>query len=113
MWLLIPEGFYSIVQKRGEDGLCVRSRSRDDLERFRTAYAPDLGEITETPQNDYRYRARIGHEQFAEALAAVGRGIGYDNFKSEVGRRDRERAHVYSDVWDTLGSIQPGRPYGG
>ena len=28
MWLLIPEGFYSIVQKQGEEELCVRARVR-------------------------------------------------------------------------------------
>ena len=33
MWLLIPEGFYSIVQKEGEEELCVRARVHADLDR--------------------------------------------------------------------------------
>ena len=43
MWLLIPEGFYSIVQKPGETELCVRARDRGDLDRLRESYMPGAG----------------------------------------------------------------------
>ena len=111
MWLLIPEGFYSIVQKPGETELCVRARDSGDLDRLRESYMPGLGPTKETPGSDYRYRAWIGRDALAEGLGAIGRDLAYSNFKSEVGRRDPERAHLYSRVWSTLGSIQPGGPY--
>ena len=113
MWLLIPEGFYSVVQKPGEAELCVRARARDDLDRLRERYMPELGPTTETPSGDYRYRAWIDREALAEGLGAIGRELAYSNFKSEVGKRDPERAHLYGRVWSTLGSIQPGGPYAG
>jgi hypothetical protein len=112
VWLLIPEGFYSIVEKPGDADLCARARDRGDLDRLREAYMPALGPTTETPGRDYRYRAWISREALAEGLAAVARGLSYSNFRSEVGGRDRERAHLYSRVWSTLGAIQPGGPYG-
>jgi hypothetical protein len=111
MWLLIPAGFYSIVQKTGEPDLCIRARDRGDLDRLREAYMPQLGETEETPGRDYRYRAWISREAFSDGLAAVARDLTYSNFKSEVAKHDPERAHVYSRVWTTLGSIQPGGPY--
>jgi hypothetical protein len=111
MWLLIPEGFYSIVQKPGEADLCVRARNPGDLERLREMYMPGVGPMKETPGHDYRYRAWVSRGALAEGLAAIARDLAYSNFKSEVGRRDPERAHVYSDVWTVLGSIQPGGNY--
>ena len=111
MWLLIPEGFYSIVHKPEEDDLCVRARDRGDLDRLREVYMPGLGPTTETPGHDYRYRAWISREALSDGLTAIASSLDYPNFKSEVTRRDPERAHLYSRVWNTLGSIQPGGPY--
>jgi hypothetical protein len=42
-WLLIREGFYSIVQKVGDAELCVRARDAGDLDRLRKTYMPELG----------------------------------------------------------------------
>ena len=92
MWLLIPEGFYSVVQKNGETDLSVRARVKDDLERLRERYLPELSEIIETPQGDYRYRAWVDRASFADALARIGQELDYDNFKSEVARRDPARS---------------------
>ena len=111
MWLLIPEGFYSVIRKHGDDRLCVRARVRDDLDRLRDRYLPDLTETVETPGSDYRYRAWINPEQFAAGLAAVGRAIDYPNFKNEAARVDHGRADAYHQVWEALGRLQPGGPY--
>jgi hypothetical protein len=111
MWILTPDGFYSIVQKPRETNLCIRARVGADLDRLREKYLPALTETKETPGGDYRYRAWATHEAVADALAAITRDLHYDNFKSEVGRHDRERAHAYHDVWDVLGRLQPGGPY--
>ena len=70
-----------------------------------------LGQTKETPGHDYRYRAWVSRDALAEGLAAIARELAYANFKSEVGSRDRERAHIYGDVWRALGSIQEGGPY--
>jgi hypothetical protein len=96
MWLLIPEGFYSIVHKLDEADLCVRARDRGDLDRLREAYMPGLGPTMETPGRDYRYRASIFREALSDGLTAIAGSLDYPNFKSEVTRRDPERAHVYS-----------------
>jgi hypothetical protein len=112
MWLLIPEGFYSIVQKEGEKELCVRARVRTDLDRLRETYLPTLGETVETPGGDYRYRAWIGRDDLAAGMAGIARNLAYSNVKDEVARRDPSRAHVYSRVWSVLGELQPGGPYG-
>lgn len=111
MWLLIPEGFYSIVQKPGEEELCLRARHISDLDRLRDEYMPGLSQTTETPGHDYRYRAYVSRDGLAEGLAAIARRLAYANFKSEVASRDPERAHIYGRVWSALGSIQPGGPY--
>ena len=112
MWLLTPDGFYSIVQKRGDVDLCVRARVGADLDRLREKYLPSLTETVETLDGDYRYRAWASHEDVAAALATIVRELDYDNFKDAVVRRDLERAETYHDVWDVLGRLQPGGPYG-
>lgn len=112
MWLLIPEGFYSIVQKEGEKELCVRARVSVDLDRLRETYVSALGETVETPGGDYRYRAWIGRDELAEGMAEIVRNLGWANFKDEVARHDASRAHLYGRVWSILGELQPGGPYG-
>jgi hypothetical protein len=111
MWLLTPDGFYSIVQKAGEDELCVRARDAGDLDRLRARFLPTLTDTIETRGGDYRYRAWVSRDALAEGLAAIARDLDYANFKDEVARRDPERAHVYSRVWNVLGDIQEGGPY--
>jgi hypothetical protein len=111
MWLLIPEGFYSIVQKPGDQNLCVRARVVDDLDRLRASYLPTLSETVETPGGDYRYRAWISRDALAEGMAEIARSLDYPNFKNAVAHRDPNRAHAYGRVWATLGELQPGGPY--
>ena len=112
MWLITTDGFYSVVQKRGEERLSVRARVGADLDRLRERYMPALSKTLETPEGDYRYRAWISRDELAEGLARVARDVTYSNFKDEVGRKDPERERAYHDVWEVLGRLQPGGPYG-
>src|SRR5690348_1844856 len=111
MWLLTPDGFFSIVQKTDEEDLCVRARDAADLDRLRSRYLPTLNKTLETHGGDYRYRAWVSREALAEVMVAIVRDLDYSNFKNEVARRDPERAHLYGEVWSVLGQIQPGGPY--
>src|SRR3954466_10413144 len=103
MWLLTPDGFYSIVQKPGEDELCIRARDAGDLDRLRSRYLPTLTATLETRGGDYRYRAWVSRDALAEGLAAIAPDLDYSNFKNEVHSRDPERAHIYGNVWSALG----------
>jgi hypothetical protein len=103
MWLITTAGFYSIVQKPGEKDLTIRSRVRKDLEALRDKYLPNLGEIVRNENTDYRYRAKVSPEKFAEAAAQMVRDIDYDNFKNTVAQvQGHRRSHIYSGVWEDL-----------
>ena len=112
MWIMAPEGFYSIV--KGEDifadsagKLQVRARAAEDLERLRE-WIPDLGPTIRTPDGDYLYRAFAPAEAVASGFAAMMATIDYANFKNEVARIDPDRSHLYARVWGTLLDIQHG-----
>ena len=110
MWLITTTGFYSVVPKpwdRKIGTLTVRARSRSDLEALRAAGLPELGEVLEDADADYRFRAQAPKDAVARAVQAQVSAIDYDNFKSAVGKRQgKERAHTYLDVWGALRSIQ-------
>ena len=110
MWLITPTGFYSIVEKptdRGKGTLTVRARVRGDLLALRRAYCPSLGQVRESDDTDYRYRATAKRADVARALAAMIDGLGYSNFKSEVAiQQGLDRAHLYHDVWNVLRRLQ-------
>jgi hypothetical protein len=112
MWLITTTGFFSIVEKpwdRAPGTLTVRARAREDLEALKAGSLPELGEIAEDADADYRYRAQAPREAVVRAVAAEARGIDYDNFKSAVAaRQGRQRADVYHRVWDALYRIQSG-----
>jgi hypothetical protein len=115
MWVFTPEGFYSAIEWRRNDEhqgqICVRTRSRGDLNRLRK-WIPGLTETIVTPNGDYRYRAWCSHVEWADGLAAMGEAIDYSNFKTEVGRFDRGRERKYHRIWSILGEIQKDGPYG-
>src|SRR4051812_29928635 len=106
MWLITPFGFFSVVQKPAESDLTVRARVGADLDRLREHYMPTLAPTTTSTHTDYRFRATISHEAYALGLAEIARDIHYSNFKSEVGRVDPTRAHVYARVWEVLWKLQ-------
>ena len=109
MWFITSIGFFSIVRKPEDVAsgtLTVRARVRGDLEALRKA-CPELGEIEESPHNDYRFRARGPKATVGAALARLAEEIDYDNFKAAVGARQGcERAEVYHGVWDVLYRLQ-------
>lgn len=103
MWLMMTFGFYSVVQKNGDDDvLTVRARSAADLEALR-ARVPALGPTDHESGTDYPVRARIARADFALAMSDLARDLDYANFKSAVAQRHgRERAHTYGKVWGVL-----------
>jgi hypothetical protein len=112
MWLITTTGFYSIVEKiwdRAAGTLTVRARAKADLEALRSAGLPELGDIKEDPNADYRFRAQAPRPAVIRAVAAQVEALDYDNFKSAVARRQGSaRVHLYHCVWDVLYRIQSG-----
>jgi len=107
MWLMTNFGFFSVVQKPGDELLTVRTRVKKDLEMLREKYIPGLGEIIDTPKADYQFRTRVQKEVFAEAMRKVALDISYDNFKNSVVKvQGSKRAHIYHDVWSTLWDLK-------
>lgn len=115
MWLLTPIGFFSVVQKASDvaaDTLTVRARVKGDLQALRAQYLPDLGEITESKTNDYRFRAVASRADVIAAMAALVQDLSYSNFKSQVAKvQGAARADLYHDVWSALYRLQaePGK----
>lgn len=107
MWLFTNFGFYSIVQKRGDRELTIRSRVKGDLEALSERYLPSLGEITEGGGSDYPFRAKASHAAVAEAMAKAVADIKYHNYKQAVGEmQGRERERVYEKVWSALMKLE-------
>lgn len=106
MWLFTTVGFFSIVEKPIEGAktnapmLAVRSRVPGDLEALREKYMPELSEPIATPSGDYKFRASISHEDFAKGMTKIVSDLHYDNFKSEIGRKQGyKREYYYHGVW--------------
>jgi hypothetical protein len=107
MWIFTTIGFFSVVQKHGEDFLTVRARAASDLVRLRTEYLLDLSPTIVTKNTDYHYRATISHGSFSRGMAAMCQDIHYDNFKNEVARRmSRNRERVYEKVWTVVRELE-------
>lgn len=110
MWLITPIGFFSVVQKPADAAagtLTIRARVRADLDALRAHYLPGMGAISESPANDYRFRAVAPRAEVAAAMAAMVNALDYSNFKSRVAKvQGAARAHLYHDVWDVLYRLQ-------
>lgn len=103
MWIFTTIGFFSIVQKRGDELLTVRARARKDLDALRSQYLLSLSETVEGAGTDYRYRATVPRENLAEAMSLIVVDVTYSNFKSEVARRAGPgRESLYHRVWDVM-----------
>ncbi len=106
MWLITTIGFFSIVQKPGQQAtgtLTVRGRVRADLEALRDRHLPSMGPIEADGGTDYKYRAVAPAAAVAAAMCAAVAEIDYPNFKSAVAaRQGSARAGLYHKLWDTL-----------
>jgi hypothetical protein len=109
MWILLPFGFFSIVEKPGDRGsgmLTVRARAKADLAALRQRM-PELRATIAHEGTDYPFRARAPRQAIAAMFARfVDDELDYHNFKDEVADQDPERAHVYHDVWSALTRIE-------
>lgn len=117
MWLITPIGFFSIVQKPGDkknDTLTVRSRVRGDLVALKLHYLPGLGEIQESSDTDYRFRAVAPRGEVSAAMSRMIDSLDYSNFKSEVAKQQGyKRASLYHQVWDVLYKLQTDPDFAG
>jgi hypothetical protein len=106
MWIFTTFGFFSVVQKAGEERLTVRARAKADLDALRSQYLPTLSATIEGAGTDYRYRATVPRADLAEAMSRIATDVTYSNFKSEVARRaGHERAKRYGRVWDVMSDL--------
>ncbi len=103
-----------IFQHRPKAGRCgrehagsARARVHQDLEDLRVQPLPVLGNIEESPDNDYRFRAMAPRAKVsADMVDIVGR-LDYSNFKSQVAKvQGPKRAHLYHEVCDVLYRLQ-------
>lgn len=103
MWIFTNVGFYSVVQKPGEEYLTVRARVKSDLDRLREQYMPRLSTTVEGVGSDYEYRAVISHRDFAAGMIALVLDITYPNFEQETLHRfGYSRNLIYSRVWSLI-----------
>lgn len=107
MWIFTNKGFFSVVQKSGEDLLTVRARVKQDLENFLKFYLQQQLPITESKESDYRFRVRISREDFSRAVIAMVEDLTYPNFKDSVYREQSpKRELLYEKLWSILRSLQ-------
>lgn len=106
MWLITNFGFFSVVQKTGEEKLTLRARALADLENLKARYLTELGEIIRGGGTDYQYRVKVSREEFGEAAKKIAMDIDYSNFKNSVAKKQgHKRAGIYHDLWSLLWHI--------
>lgn len=108
MWLVLKDGFLSVVHKDcAPDELLVRARVRSHI----TNYFPKA-KITRTPGNDYLFRARVKRFEVADVVADyIVNDINEGNFKNSI--EDDKLHRVCSRVWHVLADLQDSKPYSG
>lgn len=107
MWIFTMIGFFSVVQKSGDDDLTVRARARADLEALRARHLPMMSAPIDHGGTDYPWRAKVSHADFAAALGQLAAAIDYANFKNTVAaRQGQDRSKVYSKVWSALTALE-------
>lgn len=106
MWIMLSNGFLSIVDKAVAPGcLVVRARVAGHIESMFPG-----AEVARTPGNDYLFRAEIPREEVAGAIAREVAGINYPNFKSSV--IDDSYHDALVRVWRDMADLQEVPPYG-
>jgi hypothetical protein len=94
--MFFPDACCSVVvHADSPDLLVVRSRLPGDLERI-------LGGNTAvevTPKADYRFRATVTRQAFAEAVLRRLGGMSYTNVKAAIPKSDQGRAYLMNRIW--------------
>lgn len=101
MWIMMNDSFVSIVKpaatlRKSEHILCVRARTRSDLEDFFEFLGEEIA-IECTPERDYAYRTFQSRYRVSKALVERIHSLDYENFKNSVD--DDGRHDAYEDVW--------------
>ena len=93
MWACFNNAFVSAVQdKNKKDGLVIRARRRDHLEKL---FPED--KVIVNGGTDYKYRVYVSKEKYAELVKNAILGIDYGNFKNSV--RDDDLHDLYNGFW--------------
>lgn len=105
MWIASKWGFYSIARK--PDGVHVRARVRQDLERLLSA-GELAAAIQERPGADYRWRVIVGPAELGVLMQTFAASVDYPNFKAVVASRPDQRAKLgaYHELWTELYLLQ-------
>ena len=126
MWLFLPFGFYSIVDKAPNKAtkvwlynktqdlliytqyLCVRSRDKQSLLNLRSKLSSDYvyTDIIDNQGSDYQYRMWVHRKALGMFLSSYAEGIDYSNFKNKA---EKEYKSVFSRVWGVLWDLVPSR----
>jgi hypothetical protein len=97
MWLMLNDGFVSLVQKDPKKSslLCARSRVKAHLEQLFP------GSVIESESGtDYQFRCYVTREEVADVLVDRVLSLDYSNFKSSV--QDRPLHDAYMNVWTVM-----------
>lgn len=106
MWLYTKLGFYSVVLKRGDARLSIRSYVKQDLVNLIHHFELQT-EIWHTPDADYNYRIKLEKEEFAQILTELILQIDYSNFKAEIStHEDFQRLIAYHDIHDITSTLK-------
>ena len=134
MWLFLPCGFYSIVDKppthtnnmfiyaRGsclgefnyssKDFLCVRSRDKKSLLNLielmnKYPFIIAHTEIIDNQGSDYQYRMWVDRSTISAVLSAYTQDINYSNFKNKAEHSYKDVfGRVWSVLWDLVSTIK-------
>lgn len=119
MWLVTRDGFYSVVEQRGdEDQVLVRARVKAHVRTLLDILGADA-EIVDLPSADYRFRVVLPRDLWKRYVAFAVDDIDYDSHFKEVveaAQPKRLRKPMYAamlSTWTAFSRLQPTRPYNG
>ena len=96
MWIFLNNGYFSIVENSNNPTqLIVRARFKHDLE----STFGEHGEISETPEKNYRFRMILDRSVVSEILKQKIEEIDYGSFRNSINPSDQGRIEAYSKVW--------------
>ncbi|OPY60264.1 MAG: hypothetical protein A4E57_04512 [Syntrophorhabdaceae bacterium PtaU1.Bin034] len=107
MWVITTFGFFSIVQEPKHNTLMVRARTKRDLQELRERHLPELGEIVEGADPDYKYSATAPREAVARVFGETAMSIDYRDLRDSVlALQGFRRATLYGRIWNILWTLQ-------